>query len=422
VIRIARRIGLAAAAAIIALLAMVCLGAGFGRFQITPVDGRGHDVTIPRSAAAVVEPVRTLQLHEGDTIRARLEHDRADAFYKISAIDSWTHDVFAFDKHGKLVKLKLGNQVGRVTHVIPYAGTPFGWLAGTPQGLALLFVAMMLFAKAALQRRMRYGDLPPMRQRAYARMRGRTLISEARARLSRPWWWTRLGAAIMAAIGVLSLTAGATFTATASVNQGAISTGHMAITVPAAGATNRLTLGATGIAPGDRMQRALDVSTDASTTSGIMSGMTLAVSASPTSLLDSNNTNGLKIFVQECRTSAGATGWAESGTTPAFTYACTKGAGGHWNDLLNSSPTDDPTAVPSAGTCATSNGGTSSYRAVSELASPYTLVNLPALSASTTLHLVITLCFPTAATDSYQDLTSTLTFAFAGVQRSGTNK
>src|SRR5262249_8118387 len=156
VIRIARRIGLAVAAASIALLAMVCFGAGFGRFQITPVDGRGHGVTIPRSSAVVVEPAATRELHEGDTIRARLEHDLSDAFYKISAIDSWTHDIFALDKHAKVVKLKLGNQVGRVANVIPYAGTPFGWLAGTPQGLALLLVAMMLFAKAALQRRTRY--------------------------------------------------------------------------------------------------------------------------------------------------------------------------------------------------------------------------------------------------------------------------
>ena len=420
----ARRIGLAAAAAGIALLALVCFGAGFGRFQITPVDARGHGVTIPRSSAAIVEPVRTLELHGGDTIRARLEHDRSDAFYKIEAIDSWTHDVLAYDKHGKLVKLKLGDQVGRVENVIPYVGTPFGWLAGTPQGLALLFVAMMLFAKAALQRRMRYADLPPIRQRAYARMRGRTLMDDARSRFSRPWWWTRLGAAIMAAIGVLSLTAGATFTATASVNQGAISTGHMAITVPAAGATNRLTLGATGIAPGDRMQRALDVSVDGSTTSGILTGMTLKVTAPVTSsVLNTDSTNGLKIFVQDCRTSGGSSGWAESGTTPAFTYACTKGAGGHWNDLLNSSPTDDPTGVPpAAGTCAQSNGGTNSYHAASEYSSPVAMVNLATLSANTTLHLVITLCFPQLAGDTYQDLTSALKFEFAGVQRNGTNQ
>jgi len=171
------------------------------------------------------------------------------------------------------------------------------------------------------------------------------------------------------------------------------------------------------------MQRAVDVSTDGTTTSGIMTGMTLTVSASPTSLLNSNDTDGLKIFVQECRTSGGSTGWGETGSTPAFTYTCTKGAGGHWNDLLNAAPTDDPTTTPpAAGTCAESKNGTSSYRAVSELGSAFTLVNMQTLSASTTLHLVITLCFPQLASDSYQDLASTLTFTFAGVQRAGTNK
>ena len=153
-----------------------------------------------------------------------------------------------------------------------------------------------------------------------------------------------------------------------------------------------------------------------------MTGMTLAVSASPSSALNTDSSNGLRIFVQDCRTSGGASGWSESGSTPAFTYSCTKGAGGAWNDLLNSSPTNDPTAVPSANTCASSSGGTGSYRALSELSSAYTLQNLPTLSASTTLHLVVTMCFPTAATDSFQDVTSTLTFTFAGVQRAGTNK
>lgn len=78
--------------------------------------------------------------------------------------------------------------------------------------------------------------------------------------------------------------------------------------------------------------------------------------------------------------------------------------------------------MPTAPTCATSTGGTNSYRSLSELASAYTLVNLPTLSASTTLHLVITMCLPSSTGDTYQDLTSTLTFTFTGTQRTGTNK
>jgi hypothetical protein len=90
----------------------------------------------------------------------------------------------------------------------------------------------------------------------------------------------------------------------------------------------------------------------------------------------------------------------------------------HWSEHTSS--------VPSANTCASSSGGTSSYRALSELASAYTLTNLPltssALVPGTVLHFVITMCLPTAATNAYQGLTSTLTFTFRGVQRAGAQK
>jgi hypothetical protein len=44
------------------------------------------------------------------------------------------------------------------------------------------------------------------------------------------------------------------------------------------------------------------------------------------------------------------------------------------------------------------------------------------LVANTTYHFVIFVCFPTAADDTYQNASGTLTFTFAGVQRSGANK
>jgi len=245
-------------------------------------------------------------------------------------------------------------------------------------------------------------------------------------------WWARFGALLFGALGVLSLTASATFqvasNATASAH--AITVASMKLTAGATGAqTNQLTVGASAIATGDRIQRSLDLTVSAGTTTGVMTGITLQASASPTSLLDSNATNGLRIFVQECRTSGGATGWTQSPVDPGsapWTYSCTKGAGGTWSDSLNSSPTNDPTAVPSANTCATSSGGTGSYRALSELASAYMLTNLPltssALVPGTVLHFVITMCLPTATGNTYQGLTSTMTFTFRGVQRAGTQR
>ena len=449
---IGRRLLIAVVVFVVLVLALMSIGAGVGRFHAVPVDGQGPDVRVPHSSLAIVVPVAPLRLRSGDVIMTRIGSAPHEELYRITGVDSWTHQTYALNHDGRLVEIKLGSQVGRVSSFIPYVGTPFRFAAGSPQGLALLFLAMLLLAKAAVQRKTRYPSLTPLRVRIATRIhdvvspvRAAPRRAQERERLGQllrtrglgvsdeelvgarlfaggPWWWTRLGASVLWALGLLSLTASATFTATATVNQGAITTGHMAISVPAAGATNRLTLGATTIAPGDRIQRALDVSVDGTTTSGIMTGMTLAVSASPSSALNTDSTNGLRIFVQDCRTSGGASGWTESGSTPAFSYSCTKGGGGTWSDLLNSAPTNDPTAVSAAGTCATSSGGTSSYRAVSELSSAYTFLNLPTLSASTTLHLVITMCFPTAAGDSFQDVTSTLTFSFAGVQRAGTAK
>jgi hypothetical protein len=449
-----RRLGLALAGLALAALALIALGAGVGRFHVVPVDGHGRGVAAPTAAVAIVAPAPTPTVRSGDVVAARTGNDTTDALYKVAAVDSWSHKIYATDRTGKLVELKLGAQVGRVERFVPYVGAAYRSFAGTIGGLVLLTLAVSLLVNALrvrgamfspLHLRIRRlshalpgGEARDLRWRARLVAMLRVEVAYAtrpnmpKRRFRGPWFWGRFAAATVWAMGVLALTAGASFSGSSSVNQGSITTGHMALTVPsacvaaanscAANANNRLTLGATDIAPGDRMQRALDLSVDDTTTSGLMSGLTLRVTASPSSVLDTDTTNGLRIFVQECRTSSGATGWTEAGTSPAFTYSCAKGGGGAWNDLLNSSPTDDPTSVPSAGTCASSNGGTGSYRAVSELSSPFTLVNLPTLSASTQLHLVVTVCFPTAADDTFQDVTSTLTFTFAGVQRPGTDK
>src|SRR2546423_3011318 len=306
----ARRLAFALTALCVALLGLVSIGTAFGRFSATGVDVRGAGVRVPRDSIAVLEPVATLDLREGDTIVARVAPMRHAGLYRVTAIDSWTHEVFARNTNDKLVKLKIGHQAGRVTRAIPYVGAPFRVLTGTAQGVALLVISLLLMARAAFQRRKRKQQLALLRRRgvldigaalaatpAYAtaerdRLLGAlALEAERRDRSIRRRfggrWWIRVAALAMSALGLLSLTASANFTATGTINQGAIATGHMALTVPGAGATNRLTLGASGIAPGDRMQRGLDLSVDGTPTSGLMTGMTLAVTASPSSLLDS---------------------------------------------------------------------------------------------------------------------------------------
>jgi len=431
--RLARHVGLGLVGFLAALTVLCSVGAGVGRFQVAPVEARGAHTGIGYNSLALVVPVSTARLREGDVVRATIDGDGVDAFYKVSAIDSWSHDVFVTNRKGKVVQLHLHKNVGRVSQVVPYAGAPFRLLVGTPQVIAMLLLAMLLLVHAGRQRKQIVPELATWHARVVdvlsgprardqrARRRAVALLREEVAYASAPvahrkrfgpWWWTRVGAVVVWAVGVLSLTASASFSGGSSVNQGALSSAHMALTAPGAGATNRLTLAGTNIAPGDLMQRAIDISVDGSTGAGMMTGMTLQVTApTTTSLLDSNDANGLQLWVMSC-----SNAWTESGTAPAYKYVC--GGGGTLQAVLGSSlptPTDPVTSY----TCPP---GGATVKGLNTMKTAQTLNNLPTLSANTTVHLVVFMCFPGGTGDTYQDLTSQLRFIFSGVQRSGTNQ
>jgi spore coat-associated protein N len=188
-------------------------------------------------------------------------------------------------------------------------------------------------------------------------------------------------------LGALALLLGgvgtwATFTGSTSVTQGSTGSGTMSLTIPAAGATNRLTLGASDIAPGDTMQRAVNLSVGGSVD---LTAITLTTTAPTSSALDTNATHGLQVSVDRC-----SQAWTESGSSPAYTYTC----GGTTSVVLAS-------------------------RAV--IGSGLALSNL-AVTAGSTNYLRVTLTFPTTADDTYQGLTSAISYQFAGTQRAGTNK
>ena len=420
--RTARRLLNVVGSVLVIVCVLVVFASLVGRAHVLPAPETRAGVQAPSSSLLVTEPIPRLGLHVGDVVVAAPTGSHEVGAYRITAIDSWTHDAYARGPRGP-IPLRIGEHAQRVAAIAPALGLPLRLVLdfGRPW---LLIIVGLLVARGAfltLRRRRDHRRWSPTVPRQALR---RTYTSRS--------WWTRFGAVLFGALGILSLSASATFRVVSSATASAhtITVASMKLTAGASGAqTNQLTVGASALAPGDRIQRSLDLTVSAGTTTGVMTGITLQASASPTSLLDSNSTNGLRIFVQECRTSGGATGWSQSPVDPGaapWTYSCTKGAGGTWSDSLNSSPTNDPTAVPSANTCATSSGGTSSYRALSELASTYTLTNLPlssgALAPGTVLHFVITMCFPTATGNTYQGLTSTLTFTFRGVQRSGMQK
>jgi spore coat-associated protein N len=182
-------------------------------------------------------------------------------------------------------------------------------------------------------------------------------------------------AALGAAASIAGLGTFATFTSSTSTSN-TIASGTLSLTAP----FSRLGTGASLIAPGDTMQRAIDLSY-----SGTISfaSATLTTSASPTSLLDSDATNGLQIAIDKC-----SQAWTEAG--PPYTYIC----GGSTSTVLAS-------------------------RAL--IGSGIALSNLT-LTAGSTDHLRVTLTLPSGAGNTLQNQSSTVSYTFSGSQRAGTDQ
>jgi spore coat-associated protein N len=183
------------------------------------------------------------------------------------------------------------------------------------------------------------------------------------------------GAVLGSAAAMVALGTFATFTSSTSASQ-PVSSGTVTLALGATGAvTNRLTVAASGLVPGDTMQRAFDLTSGTS-----LGSIDLTTTASPSSLLDTDTTNGLKLVVDRC-----SVAWTEAGTSPAFTYTC---------------------------------GGTLTT-VVASRAVIGTVTGLPGLSALTgggTDHLRATLTLPSGASNSFKGIASTITYAFIGNQ------
>lgn len=193
--------------------------------------------------------------------------------------------------------------------------------------------------------------------------------------------------ASIAVIGIAASIAGlgtyATFTSSTSASQ-PISSGTVTIALGATGAsTNRLTVGASNIAAGDTIQRSVDL-TNAGTID--LSAITLTTTATTSSLLDTDTTNGLQMTIDRC-----SVPWTEGGTAPAYTYTCS----GATSSVLASTPVIGANMV---------------------------LSGLSALTAGSTDHLRVTLTLPAAAPNTLQNQSSVIRYAFTGTQRAGTSQ
>lgn len=188
---------------------------------------------------------------------------------------------------------------------------------------------------------------------------------------------------IAGAASVGSLGTFASFTSSTTASN-TVATGTVTIALGATGAsTNRLTVNATDIAPGDTMQRSFDLTNSGSID---LASVTLTTTASPSSLLDTDATNGLQMVIERC-----SVAWTEAGSSPAFTYTC----GGSTSTVL-------------------------ATRAV--IGSAISLSNLTTTTAGSTDYLRLTLTLPGTAGNTFQNISSSITYAFTGTQRTATNK
>jgi spore coat-associated protein N len=182
---------------------------------------------------------------------------------------------------------------------------------------------------------------------------------------------------LCAAAAIAGLGTFATFTSSTTPVTHTIASGTLTLST---GAVNRLGTGASPIAAGDTMQRAIDLSYAGSINFG---SATLTTSATTSSSLDTDSTNGLQIAIDKC-----SQAWTESG--PPYTYTC----GGSTSTVLAS-------------------------RAL--IGSSIALSNLT-LTAGATDHLRVTVSFPSSADNTLQNQSSTVSYTFTGVQRAGTDQ
>ena len=190
-------------------------------------------------------------------------------------------------------------------------------------------------------------------------------------------------AVLAAAASVAGLGTFATFTSSTTATH-TVSSGTLNIALGAVGAANRLTVNAIGVAPGDTIQRAFDLSNGG--TIDLTAAPSLTTTASPSSLLDTDVTNGLQMVIDKC-----SVAWTESG--PPYTYTC---GGTTTSVLATRAVIGSAIALSNVADLVTAGGGPD--------------------------HLRLTLTLPGTAGNTFQGLTSTLTYAFNATQRAATNK
>jgi hypothetical protein len=212
-------------------------------------------------------------------------------------------------------------------------------------------------------------------------------------------------AVVVAGTGAILGGAFATFTDTISASPQAISSGKLVLAV---GPTNDSTVAVTPIAPGDTIAREVDLNSLTSTINDAT--ITLGISASPSSLLDTDATNGLQVQVQTC-----SAAWTRN-LGPPPTYTC--GTGNTTTTVLASTPVKTLETTPASLTPLNSLTAGGQDYVVMAFTFPATAPgNIALLGACSG-----TAGGTTASAENLEGCSSTLTYNFTATQRAGTNK
>jgi predicted ribosomally synthesized peptide with SipW-like signal peptide len=183
---------------------------------------------------------------------------------------------------------------------------------------------------------------------------------------------------VLASVALVGMGTFALFTDTQSVSQ-ATSSGTVSLNPISTNAVNnRLSVGASNIAAGDTIQRTVDVKNTGNIT---LASVTLTTTASVSSLLDTDATNGLQMVIDKC-----SVAWTETGGPP-YTYTC----GGTTSTVLTSAPV---------------------------IGTNLSLANI-SLTGGTDNFLRVTLTLPSGASNTLQTQSSTISYAFTATQRAG---
>jgi hypothetical protein len=182
---------------------------------------------------------------------------------------------------------------------------------------------------------------------------------------------------IVFAVAIAGLGVYADFTSSTTAVTHNFSTGSLSVDVGQSGTqANRLDVDATDVSPGETVERSLDLINSGSID---LSAITLTTTATSSSILDTDTTDGIQLQIDRC-----STDWDESGSAPDYTYSCS----GSTDSVLASRPI---------------------------IGSGLTLDNLSALSGGHTDHLLVSMTLPSSADNSFENQSSAIRFVFTSV-------